>query len=475
MDIPKARLGILEFTQSALSINAYDWQRKTLAHIEAGHPTALTACNGAGKTSTVFVVAALWCLFNWPRARIVVTSASWSQLRKQFFDVIRERRANPLFRSHVFNEAEVRSPEGGFVIGLSVDEAGKAEGYHERPDSPVMILADEAKSIRDDVFTSLARCTATWRVYASSAGPACGAFYQCLTTQRNFWACILVKSSECPHIPPESIEIDRQIWGEHSPQFRQKHLAQFTDEDEESFISMEVVRQAVDHPPPWRAGLAAAFIDWSSGGDETTIASLEGNKLALVAAFRERDAVQVVRRVAKLLREHSLAGGGVLLQADAGGIGAPMCDQLASDFGIFVRRINNNSPAYKPLEFANLDAERWFSFRRALEKHLLILPGDGELMKQLSSRRLQYDSKARIQLEPKDSLRARGLPSPDRADAIIGAAAPLVSFQSGAINSQTLAGMKFGPLAGSRTLFVDDFDADLEIPREREFFRFDWR
>jgi hypothetical protein len=271
MNLPKARLGILEFTQSVLGISAHDWQRKTLAHIEAGHPTALTACNGAGKTSTVFVAAALWCLFNWPRARIVVTSASWSQLRKQFFDVIRERRFHPLFRHHNFNASEVRTPEGGFVIGLSVDEAGKAEGCHERlPDSPVMILADEAKSIRDDVFTSLARCT----------------------------------------------------------------------------------------------------------------------------------------------------------------------------------------PAAKPQEFANLDAERWFSFRRALEKRILILPPDQDLMKQLSSRRLQYDHKARIQLEPKDSLRVRGLPSPDRADAVIGAAAPLVCSEfSGAITSDRLAGMRFGGLSGSRTLF----------------------
>ena len=230
---------------------------------------------------------------------------------------------------------------------------------------------------------------------------------------------------------------------------------------------------ALTRPPPGEQGLSCAFIDWSTGGDETTIASLDGNRLAIVAAFRERDAVQCVRRVAKLSREHSLAGGGVLLCADAGGIGAPMCDQLSTDFGIFARRINNNSPAHKPVEFANLDAERCFSFRRALEKHLLILPADQELMKQLSSRRLQYDQKARIQLEPKDSLRARGLPSPDRADAIIGAAAPLVCLSSGAINSQTLAGMKFGPLAGSRTLFAPDFDFDHEIPPERESFRFE--
>jgi len=52
----------------------------------------------------------------------------------------------------------------------------------------------------------------------------------------------------------------------------------------------------------------------------------------------------------------------------------------------------------------------------------VILPVDGKLLKQLSSRRLQYDSKARIQLEPKDNMRARGLSSPDRADAVIGAA-----------------------------------------------------
>jgi hypothetical protein len=178
----------------------------------------------------------------------------------------------------------------------------------------------------------------------------------------------------------------------------------------------------------------------------------------------------VVRKVAAILRQHSLSGG-CFLGADAGGIGAPMCAQLASDFGIFARRINNNAPARRPQEFANADAEAWFAFRRALEKRILILPVDQELMKQLSSRRLQYDHKVRIQLEPKDSLRARGLPSPDRADAIIGAAAPQLGLSGGAVTQATLAGIKFGLTAGSRTLFADDFDSDPRPPRE--VFRFD--
>ena len=60
-----------------------------------------------------------------------------------------------------------------------------------------------------------------------------------------------------------------------------------------------------------------------------------------------------------------------------------------SDFGISVTRVNNGSPARKKDEFANVDAEKWFVFRRLLEKREVILPVDGKLLKQLSSRRLQ--------------------------------------------------------------------------------------
>jgi hypothetical protein len=131
-----------------------------------------------------------------------------------------------------------------------------------------------------------------------------------------------------------------------------------------------------------------------------------------------------------------------------------MCDQLCSDFGFSIRRINNGAPAGKKDEYANADAERWFYARRLFEKRQVILPIDGELIKQLSSRRLQYDSKARIQLEPKDAMRARGLSSPDRADAIIGAVtAPLASLNAGAITAEALNGIRFGPPCGGRMLF----------------------
>jgi hypothetical protein len=67
-----------------------------------------------------------------------------------------------------------------------------------------------------------------------------------------------------------------------------------------------------------------------------------------------------------------------------------------------------------------------------------------QLLKQLSGRRLQYDSKARIQLEPKELMRSRGLSSPDRADAVVGAAVMCLPGFTGAITRDTLAGIQFG-------------------------------
>jgi hypothetical protein len=451
MDKPRARIGPVEFTEAVLSIRPYQWQREALCHIACGHPTAVTAANGTGKTSVVLVSSALWCLFNWPSARVIVTSASWGQLRKQFFDNIRLFRFHPFFRRWIVNEAEIRTPECGFIVGISVDEAGRAEGYHERPDSPVMILADECKSIDNGVFESLARCTKTFICYASSAGPAVGAYYAYVTVFKDYWSCIYARSDQCAHISKETIALDLAMWGEGSPQYRQKHLSEFTAEDEESFISMEAVRRCMDDPPGQQIGVTSTFIDWAGcGGDEVVVASCSGNSVRIIAAFRGTDETQIVRRVAAELRRAGLCQR---VWGDAGGLGAAQCSQLSTELGIYVNRTHNGSAAHKSDEFANADAEKWFIFRRLAEKREIILPKDGELLKQLSSRRLQFDSRARIQLESKELMRSRGCRSPDRADAVINAVVLSMGGYGGGVTRRDLAGIRYGRASGGPRLF----------------------
>jgi hypothetical protein len=57
---------------------------------------------------------------------------------------------------------------------------------------------------------------------------------------------------------------------------------------------------------------------------------------------------------------------------------------------------------------------------RKIERCEVILPDDPELFAQLTTRQAFPNSAGKIVLESKEQMRARGLSSPDRADAVLG-------------------------------------------------------
>jgi len=105
---------------------------------------------------------------------------------------------------------------------------------------------------------------------------------------------------------------------------------------------------------------------------------------------------------------------------DEGGMGHVILDRLQEQ-NFFLKRINNGSPAKRSEIYSNLAAEWWSMVAQLIERRAVILPNDEKLVAQLTSRRKLYDSRGRERLESKADLRARGVESPDRADAIIGA------------------------------------------------------
>lgn len=69
-------------------------------------------------------------------------------------------------------------------------------------------------------------------------------------------------------------------------------------------------------------------------------------------------------------------------------------------------------------DYDNIVTYVWAEVRELLRKGILILPNDDDLAGQLSSRKYTYLSRGKIALERKKDLKKRGLPSPDRADAV---------------------------------------------------------
>jgi len=80
--------------------------------------------------------------------------------------------------------------------------------------------------------------------------------------------------------------------------------------------------------------------------------------------------------------------------------------------------------ASDPERFADARAEWWWGVRERAEAGDLDLPGPHEphadrLLAELCAPRYFYDARGRIRVESKDSMKLRGLASPDVADAVV--------------------------------------------------------
>ena len=80
--------------------------------------------------------------------------------------------------------------------------------------------------------------------------------------------------------------------------------------------------------------------------------------------------------------------------------------------------------------YANLRAELWALMKNWLSAKECRLPNDDELKAALVSPKYSFQSNGKMLLESKESMRKRGLPSPDKADALA------LTFASNAITAR---------------------------------------
>jgi hypothetical protein len=97
-----------------------------------------------------------------------------------------------------------------------------------------------------------------------------------------------------------------------------------------------------------------------------------------------------------------------------------MCDMMR-DAGWPINRFNFGAQASDEDRFISRGAEIWHSFAQRVIKRELVLFNDPSLVSQLTARKTTLDVRGRLGIEKKADMAARGVKSPDRADAVIGA------------------------------------------------------
>jgi len=402
----------------------YDWQIEALEAVGlqefGGPPVALAAANGSGKTAKVVAALICWFLSKFPQGQVIVTSGSFRQVEKQLWPALRVHQRK--FPGWTFLQTELKTPEGGFALGFSTDDPGRAEGWHPKINGetdPVLIIVDEAKTVPDGVFEAFDRCTRVYQLWVSSPGKPWGQFYEAFHSLRKYFWTLKVRSDECPHIDPAKRARDLEKYGSDHPLYRSMHDAEFTEDAERLVIAPDRLTKALDgQPPEMPDGEVVAFCDFAAGRDENVLAIRRGNVARIKRAWVEKDTMQAAREFVHLCKAEGLQASQVW--GDADGLGTAMIDAMAEcDFRI--NRFHGGTPSSEPDEYANLIAEVWHVGCREIERgrvNLGVL--DPVTFKQLSTRKSEWNEAGKLRVESKDKMRAEGRHSPDRGDALLG-------------------------------------------------------
>ena len=420
------------------------WQREVLqqigAHIKSNQGKvdfdtlrqAVSSGRGIGKSALVSWIT-IWMLSTRIGSTTIISANSESQLRSVTWAEITKWLAMAI-NSHWFEVSATRLMPAKWLTELVERDLKKGTRYwsvegrlwsSENPDAyagvhnydGVMVIFDEASGI--DAIWAVTSGFFTentpnrfWLAFSNPRRNS-GYFYECFHAKREFWGTQVVDART---VEGTDKQVYQQIIDEYGPDSSQAHVevyGEFPNASDDQFISAQTVDDAMKRPryKDQSAPIVLGVDPARFGADATVIAVRQGRDIIDIKRYRGDDTMTVVGHIIEAIEEYSPA----MVVIDEGGVGGGVVDRLKEQ-RYKIRGVNFGNKSKNPLMYGNKRAEMWGSMREWLKS--ASIPSDRMLKSDLISPMMKPDSKGTIFLESKKDMRARGLASPDAADAI---------------------------------------------------------
>lgn len=219
----------------------------------------------------------------------------------------------------------------------------------------------------------------------------------------------------------------------------------FTDEEAflnsitDTFITVEPVQRARKAQVESESGLIIGVDPARGGIDKSAIIRRRGRLAYKPEKHQGLNTMQLVGKLKPILDTERP----MKMFIDCIGIGAGVVDRLQEMGYECVVGVNVSRTANNPDQFANLRAELWSEMRDWFNQDMPVqIPDDPELQKELCGLGYVHNSSGRLLIESKKDAKARGMHSPDLADALMitfayGQHAGTSSYQANIIPERT--------------------------------------
>lgn len=426
------------FVQFVLREHLWSRQRVIAEAVRDLRRVAVPSCHGAGKSFLAARVAAWWLATSPPGDAFVVTSApTFGQVRAILWREINRAHKRGGLPGHT-NQTEWHIDGELVAFGRKPQDMDMTafQGIHARR---VLVILDEAcgipKTLWDAAETLVTNDESRLFAIGNPDDPTSEFARKC--APGSGFKVIPISAFDTPNLTGEAIPEGLRAllvgakwvqemavnWGLESPLYTAKIKGEFPEASENTLIPMGWLRAAVNRDgilPGEPVTLGCDIARY--GTDETIIIERRGDVTRIAHTARGRDLMETTGQIIRLLRET----GASVANVDDAGLGGGVTDRLKEQ-RFPVRPINVGAGAREPDQYVNLRAELFWTLRERFREGTISLPDDDTLLTQLGAIRYRIDSRGRVVIESKDEMKKRGLPSPDRADALMLAFAPIIT------------------------------------------------
>lgn len=407
-----------------------EWQTEVLQDIQDNIQSAadvireaVTSGHGVGKTALVAWLIH-WFISCRADPAIVVTANTKQQLNNKTWRELAKWQKLAI-NGHWFEWTATQyklraSPETWFATAVpwSKEKSEAFAGTHEKN---VLMIFDEASGIPDIIWEVAEGAMTTpgsiWLVFGNPTRPT-GRFRDCWGKFRKRWKQYQVDARKSRHANRSLIKEWIEDHGIDSDFVRVRVLGLFPKQGPKQFISAEVVeaaiRREIDPKNISRGQPRLMGVDVAREGDDECVIILRQGRKMMKEIWRanERDSMKFAGYIAEKINDWSPD----TVFIDGVGLGGPVFDRLVQlGFDNVVEVHSGDKPLDEKLYF-NLRGEMWGRLREWMGT--ADIPEDHKLREDLLGPEYYFDEKMRLRLEKKEDMKARGLPSPDTADAL---------------------------------------------------------
>lgn len=426
--LKKYRNDPVKFVEEVLQVQPDPWQKELLLEVAKNtRKISVRSGHGTGK-STVASWTIVWYFLTKHPCKIVLTAPTSSQLFDALFSEVKSwikklpQALQSLLEVTSDRVVLLAAPQDAF-ISCRTARAETPEAMAGVHSDNVLLVIDEASGIPEKVFEAAAGSMSSDSACTLLLGNpvrTSGTFYESHHRLKSEWYTMHVSCVDSPRVSKEFIKEMAIRYGEESSAFYVRVLGKFPKTDDETIISLALVEDAQNRdvqmsettPKVWGVDVARF------GTDASVLAERQGTIINWIESWKGKDLMQLTGLIHAKYEELPPSQQPVEITVDSIGLGSGVVDRL-KELDLPVRGINvAESPSMRN-QYVNLRAELWFRMKEWLEARDCKLPKDEQLFSELVSPRYDFSSTGKLKVESKQEMKKRGLPSPDKADAVI--------------------------------------------------------